>query len=155
MKKLSLPKINITNKNSSLPKKKHLFTNPFSSLLKKYKLKKHNYNSQDSKDNSGKYLLTEPYRGANKKMNDTIKSFLQKEENKILINGQKHLIKLYRNDYSSLIDSMKKEVQLNRIKLSKMKEKNLNKPLPPLLEYSPSFDIEKVEEYENENETLT
>ena len=155
MKKLSLPKINIKNKNSSLPKKKHLFTNPFSSLLKKYKLKRHNFNSQDSKDNSGKYLLTEPHREANLKMNDTIKSFLQKEENKILINGQKHLIKLYRNDYSSLIDSMKKEVQINRIKLSKMKETNLNKQLPPLAEISPSFDTEKVEEYENENETLT
>ena len=56
MKKLSLPKIKTTNKNSSIPKKKHLFTSPFLSLLKKYKLKKNDFNSQDSKNNNGKYI---------------------------------------------------------------------------------------------------
>ena len=155
MKKLSLPKIKTTNKNSSIPKKKHLFTSPFLSLLKKYKLKKNDFNSQDSKNNNGKYMLTEAHKDGNIKMNDTIKSFLQKEENKLLIKGQKYLIKLYKSDYSSLIDSMKKDVQRSRNKLSEIKQENSNKQLPPLAEISPSMDIEKVEEFENENETLT
>ena len=80
MKKLSLPKITKENKNYSQPKKKHVFTNPFSSLLKKYKLKKLVLDSDESKKNEGKYLLTEEIKEPKNKFNDSIRSFLQKEE---------------------------------------------------------------------------
>ena len=157
MKKLSLPKIKRGNKNYSLPKKNHVFTNPFSSLLKKYKLKKTNLESSESNKDNGKYALTESSREPNNKFNDTIRDLLQKEENKLLIKGQKYLIKLYKNDYFSLIDSMKKDIGRN--KLSKTKLINQSSSLPPLPEISPTIDIEKTEENEqefgNENETLT
>ena len=151
MKKLYLPKINQIEKNNSQPKKKHAFNNPFYSLLKKYKLRRRDIDAPEEKNSSGKYLLTEPFKDANNNnFNDTIRSMLQKEENQLLIKGQKYLIKLYRNDYSSLIDSMKKDVQINKKKLSQS-----NKQLPPLSEPLPTLDNEKIDEVENEYESGT
>ena len=159
MEKLSLPKIVETNKSQSTTKKKHTFTNQFASLLKKYKLKKINLETIESKNNDGKYMLTEPYREPKNKFNDTIRGLLQKEENKLLIKGQKYLIKLYKSDYSSLIDSMKKDFQTTHNKQSKIKLAKSNNLLPPLTDISPTIDIERKEEPEididNENETLT
>ena len=159
MKKLSLPKINRVNKNYSLPKKNHVFTNPFASLLKKYRLNKINLETNESNKNNVNYALTESSIEPNYKFNDTIRGKLQKEENKLLIKGQKYLIKLYKNDYSSLIDSMKKDLQTSSNKLSKIKLTRDNNILPPLPEITPTIDVEKNEEkdqeIENENETLT
>ena len=159
MEKLSLPKIVETNKSQSTTKKKHTFTNQFASLHKKYKLKKINLETIESKNNDGKYMLTEPYREPKNKFNDTIRGLLQKEENKLLIKGQKYLIKLYKSDYSSLIDSMKKDFQTTHNKQSKIKLAKSNNLLPPLTDISPTIDIERKEEPEididNENETLT
>ena len=151
MKKLYLPKINRKENNKSQPKQKLVFNNPFYSLLKKYKLKRKDRDTPDSNTNSGKYLLTETFKEANNNFNDTVRSLLQKEENQILIKGQKYLIKLYRNDYSSLIDSMKKDVQNSRNKY------NQNKQLAPIIDRSQTVDIDKIDEIENdlENETLT
>ena len=118
MKKLYLPKINQIEKNNSQPKKKHAFNNPFYSQLRKYKLKRKDLYMPESNTDRGKYLLTEPFKEEKNNFNDTITSLLQKEENQILIKGQKYLIKLYRNDYSSLIDSMKKDVEKSRNILS-------------------------------------
>ena len=152
MKKLYLPKINQIEKNNSQPKKKHAFNNPFYSQLRKYKLKRKDLYMPESNTDRGKYLLTEPFKEEKNNFNDTITSLLQKEENQILIKGQKYLIKLYRNDYSSLIDSMKKDVEKSRNILSKK-----NKQLAPITEPSQTVDNEKIDEYENdfENETLT
>ena len=90
MKKLILPKLKITNTNNSLPKKNHLYSNPFASMLKKYKLKRPSLVKPESKENETKYMLTE----SNKNFNDTITNLLQKEENTLLIKGQKYLINL-------------------------------------------------------------
>ena len=152
MKKLYLPKITQIEKNNSQPKRMHDFNNPFYSLLKKYKLKRKDLDLPESDKNSGKYMLTERFKGAKNNFNDTIRSLLQKEENQILIKGQKYLIKLYRNDYSSLIDSMRKDVQKSRNQLSK-----INKHLTPLTEPLQTMENEKIDELENEydRETLT
>ena len=162
MKKLSLPKINQGNKSISLPKKNHVFTNPFFSLLKKYKLKKLDLQSIESNKNNGNYMLTEPSRNPINKFNDTITNMLQKEENKILIKGQKYLIKLYKDEYSPLIDSMKKDLQTSKSKQSKIKLTKSNNNLPPLSQANPTLDAEKnvepdqpEQEQEQENENFT
>ena len=163
MKKLSLPKIENGNKNYSLPKKTHSFANPFNSLLKKYKLKKLDSERNESVKNNGRYMLTEPSIEPKNKFSDTVRSLLQKEESKLLIKGQKYLIKLYKNDYSSLIDSMKKDIQKSLNKLPKINpEKSANLPS---LTIQTEIDTEKKEEkkeepqneieYDLENETLT
>ena len=163
MKKLSLPKIENGNKNYSLPKKTHSFANPFNSLLKKYKLKKLDSERNESVKNNGRYMLTEPSIEPKNKFSDTVRSLLQKEESKLLIKGQKYLIKLYKNDYSSLIDSMKKDIQKSLNKLPKINpEKSANLPS---LTIQTEMDTEKKEEkkeepqneieYDLENETLT
>ena len=163
MKKLSLPKIENGNKNYSLPKKTHSFANPFNSLLKKYKLKKLDSERNESVKNNGRYMLTEPSIEPKNKFSDTVRSLLQKEESKLLIKGQKYLIKLYKNDYSSLIDSMKKDIQKSLNKLPKINpEKSDNLPS---LTIQTEMDTEKKEEkkeepqneieYDLENETLT
>ena len=160
MKKLSLPKIESGNQNYYLPKKDHSFSNPFYSRLKKYKLKKLNLDKVEAMKNNGKYLLTEPSREPKNNFNDTVRSLLQKEENKLLIKGQKYLIKLYKNDYSSLIDSMKKDLQTSRNRLPKLELEKSNNP-DSLTIAAPKTEIEKAEEqqnetvYEHENETLT
>ena len=162
MKKLSLPKINQGNKSISLPKKNHVFTNPFFSLLKKYKLKKLDLQSIESNKNNGNYMLTEPSRNPINKFSDTMTNMLQKEENKILIKGQKYLIKLYKDEYSPLIDSMKKDLQVSKSKQSKIKLTKSNNNLPPLSQANPTLDAEKNEEpeqpeqeQEQENENFT
>ena len=73
-------------------------------------------------------MLTEPSREPKNNFNDTVRSLLQKEENKLLIKGQKYLIKLYKNDYSSLIDSMKKDLQTSRNRLPKLELEKSNNP---------------------------
>ena len=159
MKKFSLPKIVKSNKSQSSTKKTHSFTKPFYSLLKQYKLKRIETDKSDSKKNEGNYMLTEPTIEPKNNFNDTISSLIQKEENRLLIKGQKFLIKLYRSDYSSLIDSMKRDLQSTRNKKPKTKLSKPNNILPPLAEGYPIIDNESKEEPENEidneNETLT
>ena len=155
MKKLRLPKLVTGNQNNSLPKKKHVFNNPFSALLKKYKLKKKEQDLKELDNNEGKYLLTEPFRDSNIKFSDTVTSMMQKEESKILIKGQKYLIKLYKNDYSSLLDSMKKDVSKSRNIPTNLNNTKSNKLLPPISE-NVTLDQEKYEEDDkNQNDTAT
>ena len=151
MKKLILPKLKITNTNNSLPKKSHLYSNPFASMLKKYKLKRPSLVKPESKENETKYMLTE----SNKNFNDTITNLLQKEENTLLIKGQKYLIKLYQNDYSSLIDSMRKDAQTSRNKLNNLKLTNSNKEFSTIADISPIVEPEKIYEHEEEFETVS
>ena len=157
MKKLSLPKLVIGNQSQSLPKKQHAFNNPFSSLLKKYKLKRKELDLQESDKNEGKYLLTEPFRDPNTKFSDTIQSIMHKEESKLLIKGQKYLIKLYKDDYSSLLDSMKRDVSKSRNITTDLNPNKSSKILPPIIENN-ALDQEKNEEYEkshNDSATLS
>ena len=68
-------------------------------MFNKFKLKKNlKLKSNDNSDNPDK-----------KNYYSTNKNFLKKEEDKILIEGQKYLIKLYESNYSSLIDRIKTE----------------------------------------------
>ena len=106
-------------------------------------------------NNEGKYLLTEPFRDSNIKFSDTVTSMMQKEESKILIKGQKYLIKLYKNDYSSLLDSMKKDVSKSRNIPTNLNKTKSNKLLPPISE-NITLDQEKYEEDDkNQNDTAT
>ena len=116
MKKYCLPKIRKNGVRYSSIKKEHNFNTPFNSMLKQFKLKRYNYNSPANDRNQtnlsylNKGMLTE-------------ESFnnLKKEEDKILIEGQKYLIKIYESNFASLIDRIKNESP-------KSNEINLNVP---------------------------
>ena len=118
MRKCRLPKIQkSTNIETPLPTKSIDFSSPFSALLKQYKLKekksKMNYSTNKTNVN---YVLTEPNSKRTLDLSET--NLMKKEEDKILIEGQKYLIKLYESNHSSLIDKIKKEstIKVNLLK---------------------------------------
>ena len=126
MKKCCLPKIKKKNVNPPLPLKSINFSSPFSTLLKEFKIKnqkKKILSPTNNMNTHSNYLLTEAY--IKKKTLDLYddENFLKKEEDKMLIEGQKYLIKLYESNYSSLLEKIKTE--------NKEKEKK-NKILPSL-----------------------
>ena len=99
MRKSYFPSIRKTQRKFPLPAKSHDFNTPFMTMFNQFKLKKHlKLKSNDKTDNSNK-----------KNYYSTKDNFLKKEEDKILIEGQKYLIKLYESNYSSLIDRIKTE----------------------------------------------
>ena len=111
MKKCRLPKITKSNIKPPLPTKSIDFSSPFSALLKKFKVKnqKVKYKSPINNTNiNSNCLLTEPILKNTMDLYEN-NEFLKKEEDKILIEGQKYLIKLYESNYSSLLEKIKSE----------------------------------------------
>ena len=140
MKKCCLPKIRNNGVRCSSIKKQHNFNNPFNSMLKQFKLKRYNYNSplNDQNKTSLSYL--------NKGML-TEESFnnLKKEEDKILIEGQKYLIKIYESNFASLIDRIKTESpKSNEINLIKSHFQKKNLPSVSMDEAGKERPIESV-----------
>ena len=111
MRKCCLPKIKKSKLEKPSLEKSLDFTSHFSSLLKQFKLKDKKLKSKNTpiSTTNPDYTLTEPNR---KRSFDTYEqNFLKKEEDKILIEGQKYLIKLYESNHTSLMDRIKNETK--------------------------------------------
>ena len=148
MRKCRLPKIKkSTNIESPLPQKSIDFSSPFSSLLKQYKLKEKNtkMNYPTNKANSN-YILTEP--NVRRSLDLVETNLMKKEEDKMLVEGQKYLIKLYESNHSSLIDKIKNESSIKDNK-SKSPEKLINRKILPAIN---TIEKENEDNYINNNE---
>ena len=151
MKPCRLPTIKKTNIDAQNQIKTINFSTPFSSLLKQFKLKnkKAKFESPTNITNS-KYLLTEPME---KQSMDFLEheNLLKKEEDKILLEGKKYLIKLYENKYSALLDKIKSESNEDK------ENKNEVKKIKNVLKNSiiSSQITEEKDNENNRNETLS
>ena len=142
MKKCRLPKIKKSSIEKPVIGKSFNFSSPFSLLLKQFKLKDKNLkktNSSQNKNINSNYNLTEP----NVKNTYDIyehSNFSKKEEDKIYIEGQKFLIKLYDSNHTSIIDKIKNEENTNTENIKK----------PNKTEVLPSINI-NMNDNQNEN----
>ena len=128
MRRYSLPKINKSGMRTTFVSKSHDFSSPFSSMLKTFKLKRNKINIRPNETISNNFNKAQTINRSNDlyDMNP-----LRKEENQILIDGQKYLIKIYESNYSSKIDEIKSESpKTNEINLIKAVYK---KNLPSIL----------------------
>ena len=149
MKKCCLPKIKKRDIKPPLPVKSINFSSPFSSLLKEFKIKNQKKKVQSPINNTNihsNYLLTEAY--IKKRSIDLYDddNFLKKEEDKMLIEGQKYLIKLYESNYSSLLEKIKSE--------NKDSEKK-KKILPSLIIDNDNDNINNYHNDENQIGTIS
>ena len=136
MRKYCLPKIRKPGEGSSSVKKSHNFNTPFNSKLKQFKLRRFKMNSlMDDPNKTGSNYLC---RGM---LTEESFNNLKKEEDKILIEGQKYLIKIYESNYDTLIDRIKTESP-------RTNEINLIKP------YFKKKDLPSVSIDENGKETI-
>ena len=113
MKKCCLPKISKSVAKAPINLKSQNFSSPFNSMLKTFKLRrpKVNFKSPTNETNGNN-----SYKGQHTVESSTIYESLnplRKEENQILIDGQKYLIKIYESNYSSKIDEIKSEAPKN------------------------------------------
>ena len=108
MRKCCLPKINKSNNQKPAPIKSVDFSSPFNSMLNQFKLKGKKSKMKPSINIAhSNYLITEL---GSKKSFDL---FDKKEEDKIYIEEQKYLIKLYDSNHSSLFEKIKNDFALN------------------------------------------
>jgi hypothetical protein len=104
MRKYCLPKIRKPGEASLSVKKPHNFNTPFNSKLKQFKLRRCKYNGpmDDPNKTDTNYLC----RGM---LTEESFNNLKKEQDKILIEGQKYLVKIYESNFDTLIDRIKTE----------------------------------------------
>ena len=104
MRKYCLPKIRKPGETSLSVKKPHNFNTPFNSKLKQFKLRRCKYNgpTDDPNKTDTNYLC----RGM---LTEESFNNLKKEQDKILIEGQKYLVKIYESNFDTLIDRIKTE----------------------------------------------
>ena len=144
MKKYNLPRLQQSPKFTSPTHFNHKMLSPFKNILKKYKLSEINLKNQDLYNKlSSKFLITA--QSPKKALFDIEEDDEEKlkEENKLLIEGQKYLIKLYENKHSSVIDKLRTEMQ----EYEKMNNRNTrNKKNLPYLNIS---DNNKVRDSHN------
>ena len=124
MKKCHLPRIRKTSKETKLPIKSVDFSSPFSTLLKQFKLKNQAIKMRSPQNyTKSNYLTTEAVPKQTAYVYDDDK---KKEDKRLLIEGQKYLIKLYESNYSSLMDKIKSETFIDKkVNFLKVKKKNL------------------------------
>ena len=153
MKKYSLPKIKKSSIEKPVIGKSLNFSSPFSLLLKQFKLKEKNLkktNSSQNKNINSNYNLTEP----NVKNSYDIyehSNFSKKEEDKVYIEGQKFLIKLYDSNHTSIIDKIKNEENTNT---ENIKKPNKTEVLPSININMNDNHNENIDNVENNFKTL-